>query len=154
MLRIKFGAREWHYDEAAPLSMGEIVMLREMGSDPATFGDTLTRLGEMASADISVSEGVELAEALAKVAFLAEVRENHDARWRDFIWTISLDDLQAFEISNDEAPAPNRAARRAKPAVKTSEVGAALAAARKPAAKAPAKRTTTRKSPRAAARVS
>lgn len=136
MLRIKFGEREWQFDETAALTMGEVVVLREMGVAPAQFGQLLSRIGTRTGRDLSGPERIELAESCAQLAFLAAVREDHSLRWRDFVWTIPLDALRMFDVVANE-PA-EKAAVATSP---VSSVGAALAEATsaKPRPKAPRK---------------
>lgn len=141
MLRITFGSRTWRLDETAELTMGDIVALREMGVSPDRFGILLDRLsGVKDTADMSAADLLELAESAAQIAYLAAVREDHSLAWRDFVWSLPMNDLQAFDLGSPgdvDTPAPTG----------PSVVGTALAGAGvgKPPARAPKARTKSRK---------
>lgn len=104
MLRIKFGAREWLFDETAPRMMGELVALKEMGVRPDEVGALLKRLAT-AGGEATTEQRMAVAEAAAQLAYLAAVREDHTLRWREFVWSIPLDDLRAFDVAPAELPA-------------------------------------------------
>lgn len=135
MLTIKFGDREWKLDTAAPYSIGDLAAMREMGVSPNRMAELFGQLGA-ALGSPNKNQMLEMALLAAQVAYLAAVREDHDLRWRDFVWSIPLDDLGAFSITGGES------------AAETGTVGEALAAAgaAKPAARkrpSRAKNTTT-----------
>lgn len=124
MLRIKFGDRQWRFDETAPMTMGDIIAMREMGLEPDRFEIMLSRVGGVAGdpSRLSDLDGLELAQNIAQLAYIAAVREDHQLRWRDFVWSIPLDDLQAFDLDDDPAEPTG-------PPTAESAVGAALAEA-------------------------
>lgn len=125
MLKVKFGERVWQLDETAALTMGDLVALREMGVSPSRFEVMLNRLNGVDMTNAPESDLLELATAAAQTAYLAAVREDHSLSWRDFAWSLPMDDLQAFEIDSGEATPKPPALRP----VETAGVGDALAAA-------------------------
>jgi len=138
MLRVKFGGREWQLDDAAPLTMGDIVALREMGVTPDRFGVLLHRLAGVKTEDMSGADLLELAESAAQIAYLAAVREDHSLKWRDFVWSLPMDDLGAFDLgSNTATPATATANGSGGVGAALAEAGAVKATARKQRPKKP-----------------
>jgi len=112
MLRLTLGDKVYDYDDAQPLTAGDLVALREMGADPEKWVAMTDWLADgQVKGELSQGQYVEMAEALIQVAYLAAVRADHSLTWREFIWTLPLDTDQ-WNVEIVKAPA-NRAGRRA-----------------------------------------
>lgn len=104
MIRIQFGERTFGYDEKAPLSMGDVVAMREMGVDPERWASMVDRIKVGKDDVLRTADAMELAETMIQFAYLAGVRQDHNLSWREFIWSVPIDDFRGFETS--DAPEP------------------------------------------------
>jgi hypothetical protein len=107
LIRLKLGDRTLDFDEKRALSAGDLVAIREMGVDPDRWETLITRVGGTATERLRTGQYAELAEALIQIGYLASVRDDHDLRWREFIWSLPLADVQEWnvEVVTDE-PTP------------------------------------------------
>jgi hypothetical protein len=111
---MKFADRTYDYDDKAPLSAGDLIALREMGADPERWVAMVDWVGADGKAQLTSEQYAQAAEALIQIAYLAGVRKDHDLRWRDFIWSLPLDDMSKWSVEVVEDEPVNRAERRAK----------------------------------------
>jgi hypothetical protein len=114
---MQFAGRTYDYDEKAPLSAGDLIAIREMGADPDRWVAMADWVVDGGKAKLSTAQYSQAAEAVIQLAYLAAVRENHELRWRDFIWSLPIDDVKNWNVTvvEDEAEPVNRKARRTKP---------------------------------------
>lgn len=92
VMKFRLSGRLFEFDLGRSMSYGEVWALeREIGLDP----DRLAR-------DLQGNDRKAQRDALIVLAYLAAVREDHELRWRDFIWSVSPDSLEVV----DDEPAP------------------------------------------------
>jgi len=107
LIRLKLGERTLEFDEKRPLSAGDLVAIREMGADPERWIGMVDWLGKEAADRLRTGQYMELAEALIQVAYLAAVRVDHELRWREFIWSMPVADMNQWDVEVVKAaPAP------------------------------------------------
>jgi len=114
VIRLTLGERVYDYDESAPLSAGDLMAIREMGADPAKWAGMSAWLREdgQVAGELTDRQYAEVAESLIQLAYLAAVRADHSVTWREFIWSLPIDNTKDWKAEVLSAPT-NRAERRA-----------------------------------------
>lgn len=118
-----FAGRTYDYDEKAPLSAGDLIAIREMGADPERWAAMVDWVRADGTTHLTGSQYTQAAEALIQLAYLAAVRADHELRWREFIWSLPIDDVKNWNVT--VVPDKAEAAPKAEPGPKNRPKGRA-----------------------------
>lgn len=95
---MRIAGREVTFDPDAPLSFGDVYALREVS---AAIGVATDRL----ISDVNGGDADARGQAVLVMAFLAAARQDHDLRWREFVYAVPIDGVEILGSPQPVAPA-------------------------------------------------